>query len=446
MNRTALVWFRLDLRLSDNPALNAACESGYRILPVFIWAPEEEGGWPPGAASRWWLHRSLQSLDAALRKCGSALTVRRGPTLEALRNIVDQCGAKAVFWNWRVEPALRLRDAGIFEALQSDGIHVETSNASLLYDPESIKNKTGKPYRVFTPFWKTCAPAEPHVTKNPPSIIWESNLPESIELNSLGLEPSIDWAEGLRNSWKPGEEGAWSLFEGFMDRALEHYIENRDFPSMEGTSRLSPHLHFGEISPHRIRAECLKRPGRSSYAFIRQLAWREFAHHLLFHFPETTKKPLYPKYGRFPWIRNKKGLENWQRGLTGFPIVDAGMRQLWATGWMHNRARMIAGSFLVKDLMITWLEGARWFWDTLVDADLANNTLGWQWVAGCGADAAPYIRIFNPTSQSAKFDPDKNYIRQWIPELETSLYPAPIVEHARARERALAAYKSIQER
>lgn len=445
MGMRAICWFRLDLRLSDNPALDAAAESGYDIIPVFIWAPEEEGDWPPGAASRWWLHQSLQSLDTELQLRGSGLVLRRGPSLQALRDLIRESGAGAVFWSRRYEPALRTRDAHIEKTLRSDGIQVETCNSALLFDPEEISNKSGDPFRVFTPFWNAClASSGPDFIRNPAPVVWNKDRPASIPLDTLKLEPDIDWAEGLRNSWQPGETGAGKLLRRFIDTSMDTYAEKRDFPALPGTSRLSPHLHFGEISPHRIRSACIRKDSRTSGEFLRQLGWREFAHHLLFHFPDTPNRPLRSQFGRFPWRRDRRGLERWQKGRTGYSIVDAGMRQLWSTGWMHNRARMVAGSFLVKHLLISWTEGARWFWDTLVDADLANNTLGWQWVAGCGADAAPYFRIFNPILQSAKFDPEGSYIRGWIPELKTSGYPEPIVEHRMARQRALEALASIK--
>jgi deoxyribodipyrimidine photo-lyase len=443
MNVCALLWFRLDLRLSDNPALEAAAESGYTILPVFLWAPEEEGDWPPGAASRWWLHRSLESLDAELRRRGSRLVLRRGSSLESLRSLIAESGAKAVFWNRRYEPALRDRDARILAALQSDGLRAETRNSALLSDPAKIRNKSGRPFRVFTPFWKACAPAGPVFVKDPPAVSWARKRVRSLALKDLGLEPAVDWAAGLSESWQPGEPGAHKLLKRFLDTTIDSYAENRDYPGLEGTSRLSPHLHFGELSPHRILSACSRLGSGISREFLRQLGWREFAHHLIYYFPQTPLQPMRPQFARFPWRRDPKGLKKWQRGLTGFPIVDAGMRQLWATGWMHNRVRMITGSFLVKDLMIPWTEGARWFWDTLVDADLANNTLGWQWAAGCGADAAPYFRIFNPARQAARFDPRETYIRRWIPEMGTSRYPAPTFDHQSARMRALEKYEMI---
>ncbi len=424
--------------------MDAAAEEGYKITPVFIWAPEEEGGWPPGAASRWWLHQSLQSLDSELRRRGSGLILRRGPSLNALKRLVRETGARTVFWNRRYEPALRRRDTAIQKKLESDGLKVATYSSALLYEPEEIRTSSGGPFRVFTPFWKAClASTGPDFIRNPPTVAWNRNLPESDALDSFKLEPKIDWAEGLRNSWQPGEAGARKLLRRFTDSEIDAYTDKRDLPAVFGTSRLSPHLHFGEISPRRIRAACVRKSGKASGDFLRQLGWREFAHHLLYHYPDTPDKPLRSKYARFPWRRDPKKLKRWQQGRTGFPIVDAGMRELWTTGWMHNRVRMIAGSFLVKHLMVSWTEGARWFWDTLVDADLANNTLGWQWTAGCGADAAPYFRIFNPALQAARYDSEESYIRNWIPELGAPEYPEPIVDHLAARQRALEAFASI---
>jgi deoxyribodipyrimidine photo-lyase len=276
-----------------------------------------------------------------------------------------------------------------------------------------------------------------------PRIRKTSSLP-SLSLDDFSLEPAIDWAKGLRATWQPGEAGARRILRRFLENALEDYPEERDFPSIQGTSRLSPHLHFGEISPCQIWTECADRRSAASKAFLRQLGWREFAHHLLYHFPETASKPLRTRFSHFPWRKDPLRLRAWQRGLTGYPMVDAGMRELWTIGWMHNRVRMIAGSFLVKDLLLPWLEGARWFWDTFVDADLANNTLGWQWISGCSADAAPYFRIFNPEAQAAKFDPHGKYIGRWLPDLNTPDYPPPVVNHARARERALEALAAIK--
>jgi deoxyribodipyrimidine photo-lyase len=444
MCAATLVWFRLDLRLADNPALAAAVARSGRVLPVFIWAPEEEGDWPPGAASRWWLHQSLRSLDAALRRLGAPLILRRGPSLEALRSLAHESGADAVFWNRRCEPALHARDFRVQEALVSDGLSVRTFNSALLVEPEEISNRSGKPFRVFTPFWRTCLSAIPGFMPAAAPTFEKARPLPSLPLDEFGLEPVVDWAKGLRAAWRPGEAGAQSMLHRFLDNALADYPEGRDRPADIGTSRLSPHLHFGEISPRQVWAACAEHRSVASEAFLRQLGWREFAHHLLYHFPHTSGAPMRPQFSRFPWRQNRRGLKAWQRGCTGYPIVDAGMRELWATGWMHNRVRMIVGSFLVKDLLLSWIEGARWFWDTLVDANLANNTLGWQWVAGCGADAAPYFRIFNPATQAEKFDPRGDYARRWVPEIDAPGYPRPIVNHAQARDRALDALAAIK--
>jgi deoxyribodipyrimidine photo-lyase len=440
---TALVWFRLDLRLMDNPALAAASAQGKGIVPVFIWAPEEEGDWPPGAASRWWLHHSLHSLENDLRRQGMRLIFRRGSSLDALRSLVRECGADSVFWNRRYEPSLRKRDDSVQQALLSEGIRVKTFNSALLIEPDQIKNQKGKPYLVFTPFWRKALSAMPDFISEPaPTQQTTISIP-SLSLDEFKLEPDIDWAGGLRSIWHPGETGAHEMLQRFLAGTLDDYAEDRNFPAIIGTSRLSPHLHFGEISPRQVWMASMKRRNISSRAFLRQLGWREFAHHLLFHFPDTDHVPLRPRFAKFPWQHNAQRLQAWQRGCTGYPMVDAGMRELWMTGWMHNRVRMITGSFLVKDLLLSWQEGSRWFWDTLVDADLANNTLGWQWIAGCGADAAPYFRIFNPTVQAAKYDADGHYVRRWIPEANTPDYPSQIVSHEQACERALEALATI---
>jgi deoxyribodipyrimidine photo-lyase len=445
MNKSALVWFRLDLRLADNPALSAAAASHKQITPLFIWAPEEEGAWPPGAASRWWLHQSLKALDVDLRRHGMSLIIRRGPSLDAIRSILRETGATEIFWNRRHEPALIDRDKRVRQALTSEGIQVETFNASLLLDPEEIRNSSGKPFQVFTPFWRACVSAAPDCMPLPVPHKTTPCIP-SLALDALALEPVVDWTQGFRSAWQPGEIGAQTMLRRFLEDAIEMYPEQRDYPALPGTSRLSPHLHFGEISPRKVWAACSKRRSAAATTYLRQMGWREFAHHLLFHFPHTAQKPLRPQFERFRWRHDPGKLQAWQRGRTGYPIVDAGMRELWTTGWMHNRVRMIAGSFLVKDLLVSWTEGARWFWDTLVDADLANNTLGWQWIAGCGADAAPYFRIFNPATQAKKFDPEECYVGRWIPERDTSDYPRPIIHHARARERALQALAMVKKR
>jgi deoxyribodipyrimidine photo-lyase len=452
MKPTTILWLRHDLRLDDNPALAAAATRG-AVVPVFIWAPEEEAPWGPGAASRWWLHQSLEKLTAAFAKAGAPLVIRRGPSLAALEKIAKDTGATHVVWNRRYEPAVIKRDTAIKKALAADGLEVESFNGSLLYEPMHVATKEGRPYQVFTPFWRSLLardePAAPVAA--PKKITAVSKAPKSLSIESLGLLPAIDWAATMRKTWIPGEAGAATRMERFLACGISGYGTERDRPDHEGTSALSPHLHFGEISPRRLWYAVREAVGGTPAAkitgspevYLRELGWREFANHLLYHFPHTTDAPLRADYARFPWANDPVGLRAWQRGRTGFPIVDAGMRQLWATGWMHNRVRMIVASFLVKDLRISWLEGAKWFWDTLVDADLAANTLGWQWAAGCGADAAPYFRIFNPTSQAEKFDPDEAYVRQWA-GAQAADYPEPIVDHAEARKLALAALKTLK--
>lgn len=473
-----LVWFRQDLRLSDNPALLAAAHHGGPVLPVYVWSPEEEGRWAPGGASRWWLHQSLVRLDRSLRRCGSRLILRRGPTLEALRGLLADSGAAAVFWNRRYEPAVMGRDAVLKAALSRDGVIVESFNGSLLFEPGAVQTRTGQPFRVFTPFWKACLERqEPHLpaqapTRVPPPRSW----PASLDLDELGLEPTIDWAGGLRTCWQPGEKGASDQLDRFLNEGLAEYPVGRDRPDRIGTSRLSPHLHFGEISARQVWSTvCGVRGGkvasswgRAADSFCRELGWREFAHHLLYHFPDMTDRPL-RAFANFPWREAPEHIRAWQRGRTGYPFVDAGLRELWHTGWMHNRVRMVVASFLVKDLLVSWQEGAAWFWDTLVDADLANNTMSWQWVAGCGADAVPYFRIFNPVGQGEKLDPEGDYVRRWVPELaglpvpwvhrpwkapasvlgragvELGVtYPRPIVDHGEARGRALEIFRGTK--
>jgi len=451
MPPTTLVWFRHDLRLDDHPALAAAAARG-AVVPVFIWAPEEEAPWEPGAASRWWLHQSLERLAATLAKAGTPLVIRRGPTLDALRAVATECAATHVAWNRRYEPAVIARDTAIKKTLAGDGLTVESFNGSLLFEPMQVATKEGKPYQVFTPFWRTLVareePAEPAAA--PKKLRPPEKSPRSLPIEALDLLPRIDWSATMRKTWSPGEAGAVKRLDRFVERSLAAYGTERDRPDHDGTSALSAHLHFGEISPrrvwHAVRAAAGGKPVAKitggAEVYLRELGWREFANHLLYHFPHTANKPLRADYARFPWVNDPVGLRAWQRGRTGFPIVDAGMRQLWATGWMHNRVRMIVASFLVKDLRISWLKGAKWFWDTLVDADLAANTLGWQWAAGCGADAAPYFRIFNPTSQAEKFDPDGAYVKQWA-GTDAADYPEPIVDHAEARKLALAALKHV---
>lgn len=418
-----IVWFRLDLRLGDNPALHTAAERGEPIIPLYIWAPEEEGDWPPGAASRWWLHHSLVALDKSLRERGSRLIVRRGPSLETLRQLIQETRADLVVFNRRYEPALVARDRVVSATLPT-----ESFNSALLIEPWDMK-----PYQVFTPFWKACLQKGFDAVPLPePRLKTPERWPKSLDLCELELLPKLDWAKGF--DWTPGEKGARANLERFTGEGVPSYAEDRNRPDRAGTSRLSPHLHFGEISPRQVWSALPSGAER----YRAELGWREFAHHLLHNHPETPLKPLRAQFADFPWETDVGLLKAWQKGETGFELVDAGMKELWATGWMHNRVRMVAASFLVKDLLIPWQEGARWFWDTLVDADLANNTLGWQWTAGCGADAAPFFRVFNPDLQAEKFDPEGVYRRRWVKELAF-----PIVDHGEARKRALAIYKEL---
>lgn len=454
----ALHLFYQNLRLKDNPSLFAAskCES---LLCLYI--HQEVGPWSIGSASKVWLYHSLKSLASALKEKGAKLRFAKGDLPFKLKKIIKEQNITDVFFDVPVEPGL-LDFKGIEEAVKGAGAELHLFYHSILFDPASLKTKNGEPYQVFTPFYRASM-----LQKEPPKPIAAPEFPRTIHADFLTLEdlhllPKIEWDRGFFDVFEIGEEAALKALKSFCRSKVKSYKIDRDFPHLEGTSKLSPHLHFGEISPHTIYHE-LDDP--KDEPFKRQLIWREFAHHLLWHFPKTPNEPLKDAYKNFPWHKNVAALKKWQKGQTGIPIVDAGMRQLWTTGWMHNRVRMIVGSFLVKDLLIPWQEGAKWFWDTLVDADLANNTLGWQWVAGCGADAAPYFRIFNPYIQSAKFDPEGEYIKKYVPELkdldakyihtphladESVLraagielgkdYPLPMVDHAEAKEKALKIY------
>ncbi|HEX7815104.1 deoxyribodipyrimidine photo-lyase [Dyella sp.] len=468
---TAIVWFRRDLRLSDHPALHAAVSSHERVVPLYIHAPEEEGSWAAGAASRWWLHHSLTALETALRGHRAKLHLTCGDSLSVLRETIRQSGATAVYWNRLYEPASIARDSHIKKALRADGIEVHSFNASLWCEPWEILTQQEQPYRVFTPFWRNLRPQlQVDSPLSTPLLSPSASVDGGVTLSQLGLLPKIAWDKGMSEAWTPGEKGAQEMLELFADDALGDYAHVRDLPARHGTSRLSPHLHFGEISPRQAyyalhtgiqRMDAKRRPDLEPY--LRELGWREFAHYLLYHFPKTPKENFNAKFDRFSWARTSKSqLKRWQQGRTGIPLVDAGMRELWHTGWMHNRVRMIVASFLTKNLRQHWHHGAQWFWDTLVDADLANNTLGWQWVAGCGADAAPYFRIFNPVTQAQKFDPEGRYLRRWLPELadapikllhepwkdpgllKRSGYPAPMVDLSGSRQEALTTYQRMR--
>ncbi len=475
-----ILWFRQDLRVDDNAALKAARDRGQAVIPVYILDDVGEGDWTLGGASRWWLHHALAALDQSLRELGSRLFLFSGDAGEILAALVRETGAGAVYWNRRYEPASIARDSQIKASLLRGHIEARSFNSSLLFEPHTIANKQGKPFQVFTPYWRHClALPVPEAVKSGGAVETPRSMAGAVALESLGLLPRIPWDRGFREVWQPGEAGGRARLKRFVAKAAAQYDDARNIPGIDGTSRLSPWLHFGEIGPRQVWAAVAAQSRTSGVfpassgarVFLSEIGWREFAHHLLFHFPATPQAPLREEFARFAWASDPHGrkLRAWQQGLTGYPIVDAGMRQLWATGWMHNRVRMVVASFLVKHLRLPWQRGAEWFWDTLVDADLASNTLGWQWSAGCGADAAPYFRIFAPVLQGQKFDPDGAYVKTWVPELAQlgpkwihapweapaevlatagvdlgRTYPRPVVDHAEARAAALAAFKALR--
>ncbi|HMN71335.1 MAG TPA: deoxyribodipyrimidine photo-lyase [Rhodoblastus sp.] len=466
----AIVWFREDLRLADNPALRAAVGSGRPVLCVYIFDEQSPGLRPAGGASRWWLHRSLAALDSGLRGLGGRLDLFRGSAQKVLEKLVAETGAASLVWTRRYDKAGVAVDTAIKAAL-GETIEVESFNGKLLAEPWTIKTKSGGPFRVFSPFWRALlAGHEPGAPLPAPRRIDAAPEPKgAVALDTLKLSPTKpDWAGGLREAWTPGERFAAKRLADFLEDRMRGYPEERDIPGVEGTSRLSPHLAFGEISPRQIWAaarhatDADPRLQRGRDKFLSELAWREFSYHLLFHNPDLATRNFDARFDRFDWARpDERILAAWRTGRTGYPIVDAGMRELWATGYMHNRVRMIVASFLVKHLLIDWRIGENWFWDTLCDADPADNPANWQWVAGCGADAAPYFRVFNPVLQGEKFDPEGVYVRRWIPELgdvagrfahkpwaapaPPPAYSAPIVDHAQARARALAAFGQLKD-
>ena len=472
-DRPAIVWFRQDLRVDDHPALDAAAANGRAVQPVFILDDSADGAWSAGGAARWWLHHSLAALQPRLAELGAPLLLRRGAAAEALVDLAKEIGAGSVHCSMRFEPAGTAQEQRVRTALAAAGVSFAAHAGALLHDPLILRTGTGVPYKVYTPFAKALrmqvSIAEP--LPAPRSLHGLAKGAAGCGLESLELLPRIDWAGTMRQWWTPGERGAQERLAAFVAGPLRDYGDVRDYPAMNGCSSLSPHIHWGELSPRRVwcdvsRSGAGKTPGASK--FLAEILWREFAAHVLANFPATESRPLRAEFAKFPWQPSKDHLRAWQRGRTGYPIVDAGMRQLWATGWMHNRVRMIVASFLVKHMLQPWQDGARWFWDTLCDADLASNTLGWQWSAGCGADAAPYFRIFNPILQGEKFDPSGAFVRKWVPELAKvpsefihqpwqappmvlassgvvlgETYPHPIVEHSAARDRALAALQKV---
>ncbi|MBI1358985.1 MAG: deoxyribodipyrimidine photo-lyase [Alphaproteobacteria bacterium] len=471
--RPALFWFRDDLRLADNAALAAAHASGQPLVLAFIFDEESPGARPLGGAAKWWLDKSLRALAGRIAERGGDLVLRRGAAEAEIAKLVKESGADTVVWNRRYGPARKI-DERIKTRLKQEGVAVKSYAGALLAEPFEMTTASGEGYKVFTPFWKALQAGyqagDPH--PEPRKLKCARGL-ASDDIDDWMLHPKApDWSGGLTQAWTPGESGARKQLRDFLDGPIDGYASGRDLPDRDGTSRLSPHLHFGEISPAQVwRAarhaeDAGGAPGRDISKFLSELAWRDFSAHLLFHDPEMGRLSWRRKFDDVEWRKSARSeLDAWRRGKTGYPIVDAGMRQLWTTGWMHNRVRMIVGSFLTKDLLVHWREGEAWFWDTLVDADEANNANGWQWVAGSGADAAPYFRVFNPVLQGEKFDPEGDYVRHWVPELshlsakhihhpwtadEDALaeagvtlgdtYPRPIVDHAAARKRALDAY------
>ncbi|HLP07085.1 MAG TPA: deoxyribodipyrimidine photo-lyase [Opitutaceae bacterium] len=470
-----LVWFRRDLRLRDNGALQAAIARGGPIVPVFVLDEAAERPHGLGGASRWWLHGSLAALAESLAERGSRLVLRRGDSGEQLRALLAETGARAIAWNALHEPALRRRDDALAAEFRAAGLEVTVGASGLLFDPDAVRTRGGGPFQVFSPFWRHCRALDwqrPEGERAPAAFPALRRGPLSDVLESWILRSGLPWAAGFGEYGEPGEEAARRRLQEFVRDGLDAYAEQRDKPACDGTSRLSAALHFGELSPRQVRAAVEAAPSesgvvprsRGAQMFLDELGWREFAHHLLWHFPHTAERPLREAYASFPWLPDAAVQRAWQRGETGYPIVDAGLRQLWRTGWMHNRVRMIVASVFVKHLLQPWHAGAAWFHDTLVDADLANNTLGWQWSAGCGADAAPYFRVFNPVLQGEKFDAGGEYVRRWVPELARlpadvihrpweaepavlaaagvrlgESYPQPLIEPRQGRERALAA-------
>lgn len=506
MTSRNIVWFRQDLRIHDNPALQAAAEQG-DILPIYILDNENAGQWALGGASKWWLHHSLMALDESLNR---NLLVLEGDPKTLIPELIKVYQCTGVFWNRCYEPWRIQRDKAIKAQLKASHVNVHSFNGSLLWEPLQVLKSDATPYRVFTPYYrKGCLtrtpPREPNDTPIEPRFIRpksieskqaestlvdsQSRSSQSLEtaldallskagIEKLGLLPTLGWDSAFSSEWHPGEFGAEDKLAGFLQQAAFDYREKRDFPTISGTSRLSPHLHFGEISIHRVWHAILRlaaENGMNAFddsnldCYLSELGWREFSYYLLYHFPYIPEENHQPKFNAFPWQNNMASLERWQHGLTGYPIVDAGMRELWQTGYMHNRVRMIVGSFLVKNLLIDWRQGEKWFWDCLLDADLASNAASWQWVAGSGADAAPYFRIFNPITQGKKFDAEGEYVKRFVPELkqlpkkyihepwkasESDLsacgitlgvnYPKPIVDLSTSRKNALSAFEICQ--
>jgi deoxyribodipyrimidine photo-lyase len=473
-----IVWFRNDLRLSDHPALTAAANSGQPVLACYIWDPESGEKWTPASASRWWLHQSLEAFAKSLNARGGDVVLRQGRPEELLPELAAEIGATAIYFTRAYEPWAIDVENKLKDALSASSVELKRYSGRLLKEPGELKTQSGNPYKVYSPFWRalksSSKPRRPLTV--PKKLKFYDGDIASDSLDAWRLQPTKpNWAKAFADNWKPGEKGAQERLKFFIKGAVADYKETRNRPDVDGTSRLSPHLHFGEISPNQCwhagvaAMEETSSNGASHETFLKELVWREFSYSLLFHWPDLPHQSFRPEFKAFPWQNDDSKLKAWQKGETGYPIVDAGMRQLWQTGWMHNRVRMICASFLIKHLLIDWRHGEDWFWDTLVDADLANNAASWQWVAGSGADAAPYFRIFNPITQGEKFDPDGDYVRTFVPELKKldtafihapwtaadddldaagvklgKTYPRPIVDHKTAREKALAGYERVK--
>ena len=470
MKEPVIVWFRQDLRLADNPALRAAAATGQPVIALYVLDDDRAGGHAMGAASRWWLHCSLYELNRSLN---DGLHVRAGNAKAALIELVERHNVAGVYWNRCYEPWRVRRDKKIKATLRTKGITATSFDGCVLFPPQSVSKSDGSTYRVFTPYYKNGCLANMPPPRQPfPVPEFNCLNPDENSIDSLALLPSVRWYDDIAECWTPGEQGAKDHLQRFVGNSLHNYKEGRNRPDQNFVSRLSPHLHYGEVSPNQAwyAASDSGAPSDNIDCFQSELGWREFSQYLLYHFPELPDQNFQPKFDRFTWLDDKTALQRWQRGQTGYPIVDAGMRELWRTGYMHNRVRMVVGSFLVKNLLIHWRHGADWFWDTLVDADLANNSASWQWVAGSGADAAPYFRIFNPVTQGQKFDPEGTYVRQYVPELSQlpdkfvhcpweapndvlsaanvvlgDHYPFPIVDLKRSRQRALDAFKLLRD-
>ncbi|NCG08869.1 MAG: deoxyribodipyrimidine photo-lyase [Verrucomicrobia bacterium] len=469
-----IVWLRNDLRLRDNAALSTAIGQGVPVVVLYIWDEEAYGTWAPGGAAKVWLHHALESLAGALGQHGGRLIIRKGSTADVLQEVITATGAGAIYWNRRYEPKLRALDADLKLELRAEGLKVETFNSALLNEPHTVANKSGGPFKVYSPYFKSIQdrPVAAPVEFDPEAAQWSDLELESEALEALDLLPERDWWRGMIAEWDISEAGAQARLDRFLDGPVTHYNEDRNIPGMEGSSKLSPYLQSGLIGPRQVVAALEGRSDlkeKGPFVYLKEIYWREFAYNVLFHFPHTSDKPLQAQYSDFPWEADADLLERWQKGQTGYPIVDAGMRELYATGWMHNRVRMIVASLLVKHLLQDWKAGAAWFWDTLVDADLASNSLGWQWSGGCGADAAPYFRVFNPMIQGGEFDSIGTYVKRYVPELaklpakyihtpweapESVLeaagvelgvtYPRPVIDHQAGRERALAAFEKFK--